>query len=61
MREATFEVKIPADLPEYGFDQDKIQQQVNQWLVFSLFTEGHISSGKGGELLGVSRLGRIQK
>lgn len=55
MREATFEIRVPADVLEFGFDQNKIQQQVNQWLVFSLFTEGHISSGKAGQLLGISR------
>lgn len=56
MREATFEVRVPADLLEYGFDQDQIQQQVNQWLVFTLFTEGHISSGKAAKLLRISRV-----
>ena len=56
MREATFEVRVPADLLEFGFDQDQIQHQVNQWLVFSLFTEGHISSGKAAKLLRITRV-----
>lgn len=56
MQEATFEIRVPADLLEFGLDQHKIQQQVNQWLVFTLFTEGHISSGKAASLLKVTRL-----
>lgn len=56
MRDAIFEVRVPADLLEFGFDQDHIQRQVNQWLVFSLFTEGHISSGKAAKLLRLSRV-----
>ena len=56
MQEATFEVRIPASLLEFGFDQDQIQRQVNQWLVFTLFTEGHISSGKGASLLELTRI-----
>lgn len=56
MQETTFEVRIPASLLEFGLDQDQIQRQVNQWLVFTLFTEGHISSGKAASLLDLTRL-----
>lgn len=56
MQEATFEVRIPANLLEFGLDQDQIQRRFNQWLVFTLFTERHISSGKAASLLEVSRL-----
>lgn len=56
MREATFEVRVPANLLEFGFDKNQIQHQVNQWLVFTLFTEGHISSGKAASLLHLTRV-----
>ena len=56
MRDTTIEVRIPANLLEFGFDQEQIQQQVNQWLVFTLFTEGHISSGKAATLLQMNRV-----
>ncbi len=56
MREATFEIRVPTDLLEYGFDQYKIQRHVTEWLVLSLFTEGQISSGKAAKLLNVPRV-----
>ncbi len=54
--ETTFEVHIPTPLLGYGFNRDKIQQRINEWLVFSLFTEGRVSSGKAARLLNVSRV-----
>lgn len=56
MRETTFQVRIPANLLEFGFNQDKVQRHVTEWLVLSLFTEGHISSGKAAKLLGTTRV-----
>ncbi len=56
MRDTTIEVRIPANLLEFGFDQEQIQAQVNQWLVFTLFIEGHISSGKAAALLQMNRV-----
>jgi predicted HTH domain antitoxin len=56
MREATFEVRIPAELLDYGFQPDDIQQQVREWLVLSLFKDGHISSGKAAKLLDLTRV-----
>ncbi len=56
MREVTFEVRIPAELLEYGFQPDAIQRQVSEWLVFSLFKDGRISSGKAARLLGLTRI-----
>jgi len=44
MREATFEVRIPAELLDYGFQPDDIQAQIMEWLVLSLFKDGHVSS-----------------
>lgn len=55
MHETTFEVRVPMNLLEFGFDQDKIQHQINQWLVFSLFTDGRVSSGRAAALLGMTR------
>jgi len=37
-------------------DQNEIQRRVKEWLVLSLFTEGHISSGKAAHLLNISRV-----
>lgn len=56
MAEATFEVQVPAPLLRYGFSQDDIQRRLVEWLVFSLFTEGHISSGKAARLLNMNRI-----
>lgn len=56
MQETTFEVRVPANLLAFGFDQDRVERHVNEWLVLSLFTEGHISSGKSAQLLGISRI-----
>jgi predicted HTH domain antitoxin len=55
MTETTFEVQIPAALLRFGLDQDEIRRRVTEWLVLSLFTEEHISSGKAARLLGISR------
>lgn len=55
MREASFEIRVPADLLEFGFDQQQIQRHVREWLVLSLFKEG-ISSGKAAKLLNITRI-----
>ena len=56
MVEAIFEVKIPKPLLEFGIDQIQVQQQVVEWLVFSLFTQGRVSSGLAARLLNISRV-----
>ncbi len=56
MSEATFEVCVPAPLLQYGLDQNEIQRRLVEWLVLSLFTEGHISSGKAARLLNITRV-----
>jgi predicted HTH domain antitoxin len=56
MSEATFQVRIPASLLSYGFSQADVQHRITEWLVLSLFTEGHISSGKAARLLNTSRV-----
>ncbi|KXK16243.1 MAG: hypothetical protein UZ14_CFX002000045 [Chloroflexi bacterium OLB14] len=56
MLETTLNVRISNDLLTLGLTQDEIQRRVSEWLVFSLFSEGKISSGKAGKLLGISRI-----
>jgi predicted HTH domain antitoxin len=60
MAETTFSVQIPNSLLKLGISQDEIQRRISEWLVFSLFSEGKISSGKAGKLLGMTRLEFIQ-
>ncbi len=56
MAEVTFEVKLPPDLLRFGYDQARVQNNVKEWLVLSLFTDNLISSGKAAKLLGISRV-----
>ncbi len=56
MPEITFEVKLPPDLLQFGYDQERIERNVQEWLVLSLFTDGLISSGKAAKLLHISRI-----
>ena len=60
MTETSFNVNIPSNLLNLGIGQDEIQRRISEWLVFSLFSEEKISSGKAGKLLGLSRLEFIQ-
>lgn len=56
MRESLYEIRVPDSLSQYGFSKKDIQRRFVEWLVFSLFTEGRVSSGKAGQLLGISRI-----
>lgn len=56
MADTTFEVHVPSTLLQFGFDQHEIQRRITEWLVLSLFTEGHISSGKAARFLNISRV-----
>ncbi|HKY56140.1 MAG TPA: UPF0175 family protein [Anaerolineales bacterium] len=60
MAETTFSVEIPNNLLKLGISKDEIQHRISEWLVFSLFSEGKISSSKAGKLLGISRLDFIK-
>ncbi len=60
MLETTLNVRISTDLLGLGLTQEEIQRRVSEWLVFSLFSEGKISSGKAGKLLGISRMDFIK-
>lgn len=56
MADAAFEVRVPSALLQFGIDQIEIQRRLNEWLVLSLFTDGHLSSGKAARLLDISRV-----
>ncbi|OGO73748.1 MAG: hypothetical protein A3K41_05805 [Chloroflexi bacterium RIFOXYD12_FULL_57_15] len=56
MAELSFQVNLPNDLRQYGFNQKKVQQQFVEWAVVSLFTKGQVSSGKAARLLRLSRV-----
>jgi predicted HTH domain antitoxin len=49
-------VQVLASLLQLGFDQKVIQRRLTEWLGLSLFTEGHITSGKAALLLNISRI-----
>jgi len=55
MPDTKLEVNVPSDLLQFGFDQNEIERRIIEWLVLSLFTESHISSGKAAQLLNISR------
>jgi len=54
--EVTFEVKLPPDILQFGYDRVYVQDNVKEWLVLSLFTDELVSSGKAAKLLGISRV-----
>lgn len=56
MTDVTFEVQIPPDLLKFGLNKEQVQQNVTEWLVLSLFTDSHISSGKAAKLLNITRI-----
>jgi predicted HTH domain antitoxin len=56
MVETTLQVRVPTSLLHLGFDQNEVQRRISEWLVLSLFTEGHVSSGKAAQLLNLSRI-----
>ena len=56
MNDSTIQVQIPGSLLQFGIGRDEIERRVSEWLVLSLFAEGHISSGKAAKLMGVTRL-----
>jgi predicted HTH domain antitoxin len=60
MAQTSFSVDIPDNFLNLGIGQDEIQRRISEWLVFSLFSEGKISSGKAGKLLGITRVEFIQ-
>lgn len=57
MNGVTFEVQLLPDLLKFGFNQDEVQRNINEWLVLSLFTDGAVSTGKAARLLNIPRIG----
>jgi hypothetical protein len=45
MTSTTLEIQLPAPLLRLGISREEISHRVAEWLVFSLFVEGRISSG----------------
>lgn len=56
MTTTNLEIQLPTSLLRFGISGEDVSQRVTEWLVLSLFTEGRISSGKAGQLLGISRI-----
>lgn len=56
MTNTTLEIQLPAPLLRLGISREEISRCITEWLVLSLFVEGRISSGKAGQLLGISRI-----
>ncbi len=56
MTSTILEIQLPAPLLRLGISREEISNRVAEWLVLSLFVEGRISSGKAGQLLGISRI-----
>jgi predicted HTH domain antitoxin len=55
MRSITVEIQIPEALRELGISDEEIRREVPILLVLKRFRQGHISSGKAAQLLGISR------
>lgn len=60
MIETNINIHLSNNLLKLGLSQGEIERRVSEWLVFSLFSEGKISSGKAGSLLGMTRLEFIE-
>lgn len=56
MSDTILEVRVPQRLLQLGLNANDVQDRLVEWLVLSLFTEGHISSGKAAKLLNISRI-----
>jgi len=51
----TLEVTLSKEVLSFGLGKDDVNREVNKWLVFSLFRDDRISSGKAASLLGMTR------
>lgn len=56
MSKMTVEITIPNAFSLLGFDRAEIQRRTLEWLAFSSFAEGRISSGRAASLLNLSRI-----
>jgi len=55
MQTVTLEVTLPKEMLSFGLDKDDVNREISKWLVFSLFRDDRISSGKAASLLGMTR------
>jgi predicted HTH domain antitoxin len=55
VQDTILELKIPASLISLGMTPQKVESQMLEWAVISLFQDEVISSGKAAQLLGISR------
>ena len=55
MQTVTLEITLPKEILSFGMDKDDVSREISKWLVFSLFRDDRISSGKAASLLGMTR------
>lgn len=55
MQTVTLEITLPKEILSFGMDKDDVNREISKWLVFSLFRDDRISSGKAASLLGMTR------
>jgi len=61
MEKLTLSLELPQDLPAIlDLPEQNIEKRVRELIAIELFREGLISSGKGGEIVGVSKWDFIQ-
>lgn len=61
MSTLTVSLEVPRDLlGALEVPQEQLEARLRELIALELFREGRISSGKGAELLGLSKLGFIQ-
>jgi predicted HTH domain antitoxin len=51
----TLEITLPKEILSFGMDKDDVNREISKWLVFSLFRDSRISSGKAARLLDMTR------
>jgi predicted HTH domain antitoxin len=56
MTHTTLQIQVPTPILRLGISHEDASERVTEWLVLSLFTDGHISSGKAAQLLDISRV-----
>ena len=62
MDKVTIALELPRDLVgALDIPQTRLEAHMRELIALELFREGRISSGKGAEILGISKLGFIQR
>lgn len=60
MQTVTLEVTVPREVLSLGLNSDEVSRQLGRWLVFTLFRDARISSGRAAKLLGLTRRGFLE-